>query len=133
MVFSPRRLHKLPGNERWLVFCPIYRKKKNARASKAASVGGLFHSCAYRFKYVASSSPNTAEACGPICKYALPSAVSTSITKGVVVFGPLELRDVSGPACTIEIVFKDIGGLFHFAVSSSFCDGDRVFLEPRLR
>jgi hypothetical protein len=43
----------------------------------------------------------------------MPSAVSTSITKGVVVFGPLGLRDVSGPARTIEIVFKDKGSLRH--------------------
>jgi hypothetical protein len=45
--------------------------------------------------------------------------VSTSITKGVVVFGPLGLRDVSGPARTIEIVFNDICGLHHFEKSKS--------------
>jgi hypothetical protein len=81
--------------------------------TRLASVGGLLQEL-YRFKYVASSSASTAEACGSICRYAAPSAVSTSITKGVVVFGPLGLRDVSEPARTIEIVFKAIGELPFF-------------------
>jgi hypothetical protein len=41
---SPTLPRNLLATKRWRNFWPTYRKKKNAHANRAASIGGLFHS-----------------------------------------------------------------------------------------